>query len=108
MGLASIWGRAMYPVLARVVDMPTRRKCRAPCTARGKGPQPGTATAGSDPRSGRSPGSEEEQSDATSDAGKPVECLVPAGELVHAVLETVDPPLLRCPGSWGHARRRGR
>ena len=29
-GLASIWGRAMYPELARVVDTPTRRKKQSP------------------------------------------------------------------------------
>ena len=40
-GLASIWGRAMYPEFARVVDTPTRRKSRAPHLAHGKGPQSG-------------------------------------------------------------------
>ena len=46
MGLASMWGRAMYPDLARVVDTPTRRKSKAPRPTHGRGLQLGTAAVG--------------------------------------------------------------
>ena len=87
----------MCPEMAKVVGTPTIRKCKAPRPARGKQFQPGATAAGSILDSGRSPGFEGEQSDAAFDAGEPVECPVPAGELFHAAPEAVDPLLLPYP-----------
>ena len=64
---------------------------------RGTGPEQWAATTSSVPRTGRSPGSEDEQCDAISDARDSVECCFPTDELVHAAPETVGPPLLPCP-----------
>ena len=97
MGLASIWGRAMYPELARVVDKPTRRKSIAPRPTHGRGTRLGAMAANGVPSAARSPESAEEQSDATSDDGDSLECPAPNDEPVHAVPKAADPPLLSCP-----------
>ena len=96
MGLASIWGTNMYPKKAKVVDPPTRRKCRAPRPARGAGPQPGTTVVSNLPSSGPSCGFEGEQSDTTSVNGEPVEHPVPAEDLVSADTEGVGSQLPPC------------
>ena len=90
MGLASIWGRAMYPELAKVVDTPTRRKSGAPHPTHGRGLRSGAAAGGVVPRARRSHKSEEGESDAASDDGESLECSVPTAEPVHAVLEAAE------------------
>ena len=97
MGLASIWGRAMYPELARVVDTPTRRKCRAPRPTHGRGARSGIAAVGVVPGAGRSHESEDGQSDAASDDGELLECPFLTAEPVHAVPKAAEPLLLPYP-----------
>ena len=88
---ASIWGKVMYPEMAKVVDTPTHRKCQAPLPAQGAGPHTWTTAAGCVPGSGSSHGSEGEQSDSTSVTVEPVEHCVPAEDLVSADTEGVGP-----------------
>ena len=98
-GLASIWGRSMYPGLAQVVDTRTKKKSKAPHPTHGRGPRPRASAVGVVPGASRSHESKDGQLDAISDARESLECPIPTGVFVHAVPEAAQPLSLPYPTS---------
>ena len=93
-GLASIWGRAMYLELARVVDTSTRRKSRAPRPTTGGAPRSRAAAVGMTPALHRSHKSHGSQSHARSNAEESLGCPVRTTVLMHTITEAADPLVL--------------
>ena len=93
----SIWGRAMYPEVARVLDTPTKRKARVPRPkASGTHPPPGRG--GGETGSGGAKPADDAPSDGESPSNDDLE--LPVGsEHPHreGPVEGTDPPEL--PGS---------
>ena len=99
MGLASIWGRATYPELARVVDTPTKRKGRPSRFAADGAPRSRAAVGGMVPEVHESHESDSSQPDAGSDAEELLECLVRPTAQTHAIPEAADPLVFPCAAS---------
>ena len=95
-GLISIWGRAMYPDLARIVGTVAKRKSQGPRPAGGRIPQPRTASVGAVRAVRRSHESDDSRLDTESATKGLLDYLDRAVVQSHAFREATNPPVVRC------------